>query len=300
MEMNNQNIPDTNPVDQGLSGTNAFPEGSPYAQQAEVVHSSQRKLRKKSAMLLVTTILVIIVLIALAIAWYTRVANTYAVTFDVADYDLAVNENVDDEYLLNLYDYSTVANKKMAPGTVGWFPLDISAYHSEVNVTYQIALDSKMPEDVRKHMRFYVLANKNAGNTATATVTKPANGSTAASAEKKSFVYGDAQNAVQNISQYEKVYLDQDVVISDDVKITDAGRSKRLCIYWEWYLNANVADAENAPNITDEDRKVWDELDTDIGRYPDKYHDAFTVYIKTSGTQVQPADGTKTRNNTGN
>ena len=297
MEMNNQNIPDTNPVDQGLSGTDAFPEGSPYAQQAEVVHSSQRKLRKKSAMLLVTTILVIIVLIALAIAWYTRVANTYAVTFDVADYDLAVNENVDDEYLLNLYDYSAVKNDKMAPGTVGWFPLDISAYHSEVNVTYQIALDSKMPEDVRKHMRFYVLADKNAGNTATATVTKPANGPTAASTEKKSFVYENAPSMVQNISNYEKVYLDQGVVISDDVKITDQGKSKRLCIYWEWYLNVDAAETDNAPNIEEADKTNWDALDTDIGRYPDKYHDAFTVYIKTSGTQVQPADGTNKRKN---
>lgn len=313
MENENKNVQSilSEPTASGtLTGNDTF------AEQAEGIKTREKEVRKKSVMLFVATVLVIVVLIALAIAWYTRVANTYAVTFDVADYDLSVNENVDDEYLLNVYEYAGLTNKvtsttngdqytMMAPGTIGWIPLKISAYHSDVNVKYYISLDSKMPENLYKHMRFFVLAEKNEDGSV-ATGTGEVTGSQANPSQngtKYQFHYGDKVESVDEISGFKKVYLDQayttagkpdlsqSTVISDDIQIIksdDKTKSKLLCIYWEWYLDANEAKTDKKPGVSEEDIIEWDNLDTDVGRYPDKYYDAFTMYIKTTGTQVTP------------
>lgn len=312
--------------------------------QAQNVQESQKKLRKKSVMLFLATMLVIAVLIALAIAWYTRVANTYAVTFDVADYDLTMNENVDDEYLLNVYEYAGLTGKTttvntgtdangnattgqqhtmMAPGTIGWIPLKISAYHSDVDVTYYISLESKMPEELYKHMRFFVLAEKN--QTGKGKVT---NSKANQNKDTYQFHYGDAvqyvngdenTDAINNSSKYTKVYLDQaytnglpstssdgSTIISDEIKLgaSDSNikdSSKTLCIYWEWYWDADEAAKDGkpgVPDLSDAEKVAWDELDTDIGRYPKKYYDAFTMYIKTTGTQVTPTNGQRHKTTT--
>ena len=302
--------------------------------QEQNVQASQKKLRKKSVMLFVATMLVIAVLIALAIAWYTRVANTYAVTFDVADYDLTMNENVDDEYLLNVYEYAGLTGQTtsvnggsdagqdgtgqqhtmMAPGTIGWIPLKISAYHSDVDVTYYISLESKMPEELYKHMRFFVLAEKDQTGTGTVSNSQANPSQNTNSNAGYTFHYGDAVNTVSEINgtNYTKVYLDQTytsgspstdpngtTIISDNIKLgsSDSNKdnsSKTLCIYWEWYWDADEAAKDGKPgvsNLTEAEKTAWDELDTDIGRYPDKYYDAFTMYLKTTGTQVTPTNG---------
>lgn len=258
----------------------------------EQVKMGQRLLRKKSMMLMLTGTLTVVVLAALTIAWYTRVANTYAVTFDVADYDLTMNENVENEYLLNVYDYSQVTNKKMAPGTIGWIPLVISAYHSDVEVDYFISLDSKMPADLRNHIRFFVLKDK--------------------TTEK--YVYDDGNGIFSTVAKldndnYTKVPLTPSynnvgdaTVVTDSIRLTDANKTKTLYIFWEWFWDADTAAAAGVIKKSDYDSTqwnqiftAWNDLDTDVGRYPDKYYDAFTVYIKTMGSQVRPADGTATR-----
>ena len=354
MENNNSN------TDSGIqNNTSAAPNTSEPGMtlesieaQEQNVQASQKKLRKKSVMLLVATMLVIAVLVALAIAWYTRVANTYAVTFDVADYDLTMNENVDDEYLLNVYEYAGLTGKTtsvsggsnaeaggtgtqhtiMAPGTIGWIPLKISAYHSDVDVTYYISLESKMPEKLYKHMRFFVLAEKNRTGTGTVTNSKATvnqNGTT------YNFIYGNALSNVSDIDKFQKIYLDQNytvdksgsivpddsangsTIISDEIKLESSGTqnqssvkaSKTLCIYWEWYWDAEDAVEDGKPGVsgsgtngalTASDKTAWDALDTDIGRYPDKYYDAFTMYIKTTGTQVTPTNGQRKNSNSSN
>ena len=328
MENENKNVQSilSEPTASGtLTGNDAF------AEQAEGIKTREKEVRKKSVMLFVATVLVIVVLIALAIAWYTRVANTYAVTFDVADYDLSVNENVDDEYLLNVYEYAGMSQNTtetttgaqhtmMAPGTIGWIPLKISAYHSDVNVKYYISLDSKMPEKLYKHMRFFVLAEKNPkSKNPTGEVTVSQVGQNSDNNGKYEFVYGDALANVSavNSNQYQKIYLDQayaneqpnssqSTVISDEIKITGDDKVKTLCIYWEWYLDAQEAADDGKPGapvkgadgqVSATDIAAWDSLDTDVGRYPDKYYDAFTMYIKTTGTQVTPTNGQRTKEN---
>lgn len=323
MENENKNVQKiiSEPTASGtLTGNDTF------AEQADGIKAREKEVRKKSVMLFVATVLVIVVLIALAIAWYTRVANTYAVTFDVADYDLSVNENVDDEYLLNVYEYAGLSanttdtttgaqHTMMAPGTIGWIPLKISAYHSNVNVKYYISLDSKMPEELYKHMRFFVLAEDNTKGTGEVSQSQVGQGGTN---QKYNFVYEDAVQNVSDISNYQKIYLDQaytngapdqsqSTIISDEIKITGNDKTKTLCIYWEWYLDAQAAADDGKPGAPKgEDGKVaptditaWDTLDTDIGRYPDKYYDAFTMYIKTTGTQVTPTNGQRKNTSSG-
>lgn len=334
MENENNNVQSilSEPTASGtLNGNDTF------AEQAEGIKTREKEVRKKSVMLFVATVLVIVVLIALAIAWYTRVANTYAVTFDVADYDLSVNENVDDEYLLNVYEYAELTgtttdtttgaqHTMMAPGTIGWIPLKISAYHSDVNVKYYISLDSKMPEKLYKHMRFFVLAKANPkteNRTGEVSGSLVGQDSTNTNNGKYEFVYGDALESVSDINSnsYQKIYLDQayadgqpnstkNTVISDEIKITgdDKEKVKTLCIYWEWYLDAQTAADDGKPGapVKESDGKVsatdiatWDSLDTDVGRYPDKYYDAFTMYIKTTGTQVTPTNRQRKNTTTG-
>lgn len=326
MENENKNVQSilSEPTASGtLTGNDAF------AEQAEGIKTREKEVRKKSVMLFVATVLVIVVLIALAIAWYTRVANTYAVTFDVADYDLSVNENVDDEYLLNVYEYAGLTNKVtstitgedengqptygeqhtiMAPGTIGWIPLKISAYHSDVDVNYTISLDSKMPEELYKHMRFFILADKGDNVKATATVS----GSQVNQNGKYQFHYGNPVASVSAMSDYQKIYLDQAyangepsatsvTVLNDKItlkKTDNDTASKTLCIYWEWYWDAQAALDDKSPRVSaDVDSTAWDALDTDAGRYPDKYYDAFTMYIKTSGMQAKPTGGQRYNSN---
>ena len=252
-------------------------------QEAESqVKEKSHTLRKKSLLFFVSSMVLLIILLMAAIAWYTRVANTFAVGFNVADYDLAVSENIDKEYELNIFDYSNVTNQKMAPGTVGWIPLKLSAYRSDVDVTYTVALESKMPADVLKHMRFYYLEE----------------------ADGKTIHYGDRVEPTRNsdntvsFKNYKKVYLDD---LTKDSSKTNNGLStisdvlakgtkgETLCIYWEWYYDEAAAKEDGRVKSTDSaSQEAWDKLDTDIGRYPDKYKDAFTVYVYTSGVETVP------------
>ena len=299
----------------------------PISEAEANVVQVQRAVRKKSVLLVTVSLVLIAVVAALAIAWYTRLANTYAVTFDVADYDLAVNNNVDDEYLLNVYDYSEVKNQTMAPGTIGWIPMEISAFRSDVDISYSIELDSKMPEELKKRIRYFYLVESDG-----------------------KIHYGDAVNTVAGLDSYTRRYLCEDMPESSPYSavITDnlgKGEKRILCLYWEWYydaqsayhtensrfqnvendslkkvspilydvqqgtISANSLDYVNEKfvisgdsirvvsggSLTEEYKSYWDVYDTDMGIYPEKYRDALYVTLHVSGGQIQPSGGVNKR-----
>lgn len=257
-------------------------------QEAESqVKEKSHTLRKKSLLFFVSSMVLLLILLMAAIAWYTRVANTFAVGFNVADYDLAVSENIDKEYELNIFDYSNVTNQKMAPGTVGWIPLKLSAYRSDVDVTYTVALESKMPADdkknmnVLKHMRFYYLKKDGKTYYGDRVIPEPGTNNTVK-------FEGYTKEYLNDVTRNEKEVNNGLTTISDT--ITKGEEPKTLCIYWEWYYDAKAAneDGQSGVSTSDEDIKAWDDLDTDIGRYPDKYKDAFTIYVYTSGVEAVP------------
>lgn len=300
----------------------------PISEAEANVVQVQRAVRKKSVLLVTVSLVLVAVVAALAIAWYTRLANTYAVTFDVADYDLAVNNNVDDEYLLNVYDYAQVKNQTMAPGTIGWIPMEISAFRSDVDISYTIELDTKMPEELKKRIRYFYLV-ENDGK----------------------IHYGDAVSTATGLNSYRRRYLcegmpensDYSAVITDHL---DKGEKKTLCLYWEWYydaqstyekektvfqnvsgnpdldkispilydvkqrtISANSLDYLNekfvisgdsiqvvsGDRLTEEYKSYWDVYDTDMGIYPEKYRDALYVTLHVSGGQIQPSGGVNNR-----
>lgn len=267
--------------------------------------SEKRHLTRKAVMVLVSGLIVVAVLVAVAIAWYTRIVNSYSVTFEVADYDLAIN-NDQKQFMLNVYEYSEVVNRKMAPGTIGWFPLDISAKYSQVNVDFTIAIENLMPERIAKHFRIFALMKAEPDGSGGYTY---------------KLYYGDAlQKAddiyatipdTEGIPLYKKKYID-----TTDVAITDVmpkGENKILCIYWEWYLDAERANVDHGNDgftfYYDDTHKaafadlsadqwaaaktLWDDLDTDIGRYPLKYVNAMQMVLHATGAQATPLNGVK-------
>lgn len=272
-----------------MNEPNTITTQSALQQKEQMIRIEQRALRKKLLLMVSAGLMLLVVLVALGIAWYTRVGNVYSITFEVADYDLAVNRNVDDKFLLNVYEYAEVTNKKMAPGTIGWLPLEISTEYSKVDVAYSIFIESQMATTIRKHFRFFVL--------------KETAATTADSEKIETYHYGDAV-AQDQLSKYDLEVLNSpDDVIQGSMK---AGSKETLCIYWEWYLDAEDAgkkgekfgadaSAKDWSALTEEEKKsnssAWDELDTDIGRYPQKYADAMEFYLYTSGTQIKPNAG---------
>lgn len=264
----------------------------PFARLQEAETQVKQKgniLRKKSLLFFVSSMVLVTILIMAGIAWYTRVANTYAVSFDVAEYDLAVNENVDKEYLLDIFEYSNVTNEKMAPGTVGCIPLKLSAYRSDVDVTYSVSIQSFIPHtdemNIQQHMRFYYLKEGNSIHYGDAVLPKR-NGN--------NIVYFKEGNTTYTKEYLDNINKDNNNATLSEIKdtIKKGDNSKTLCIYWEWYWDADAAKEDRAPKmpetLTDQFRESWDDLDTDIGRYPDKYKDSFTIYLYTSGVQAIP------------
>lgn len=292
---------------------NEQPEQNTEKQETPV-EREKRKLTRRAVMVLVSGLIVVAVLVAVGIAWYTRIVNSYSVTFEVADYDLAINKNSDGYFLLDVYGYSQVTNKKMAPGTVGWLPLEISNTYGQVEVSYTIAVENLMPTEIAKHFRIFAL--KKAQFNPDGSV-KVKDGEI-----EYALCYGEALDHEDDIYNatisaadlrplYKKYYIDsKDAAVVDTIE--KAGH-KLLCIYWEWYWGADRAHEDHGTDgftfitqsgeakvwsdLTDEEKNGvrirWDELDTDIGRYPAKYKDAMQMVVYGSGAQVKPSDGNK-------
>lgn len=268
----------------------------------------KRTLNRRAIMVLVSGLIVVAVLVAVGIAWYTRIVNSYSVTFEVADYDLAIN-NDQEEFKLDIYEYSEVVKRKMAPGTIGWFPLNVSAKHSQVDVSFTIALENLMPEKIAKHFRIYALQKAEPDGSGGYTY---------------NLYYGDALPKAEDVYAkipgtdeplYKKLYIDSKETVINDVMPKNS--DKTICFYWEWYLDAERA---NADHIDDSDvagdefefyyddtnkatraamdanqwaaaKLLWDDLDTDIGRYPEKYKKAMMLVLHTTGAQAKPQNG---------
>lgn len=273
-----------------------------------LLRAARKKLRTRAAAALAAGVMLVAALGTLGYAWYTRTVNTYAVTFEVAEYDLSVNENVEDSYLLDIYRYSSVQNNRFAPGMLGYMPMVIAVYHSDIDVTYTIELVNYMPDEVRDHIGIFYLAEVEADQP-----DKPYYGQALEAEDLARITTTATTVSVDGRSrQLKRVYLKKehenssDPTISDTLRATgNEPRSKKLCLYWEWFLNMDAAVEAGAAAYRPEadeqakqaQRDAWDARDTDIGRYPKKYEDAFYVYLNASGTQVTPEAGTATRPN---
>lgn len=274
-----------------------------------LLRAARRKLRTRAAAALAAGVMLVAALGTLGYAWYTRTVNTYAVTFEVAEYDLSVNENVEDSYLLDIYRYSSVQNDRFAPGMLGYMPMVIAVYHSDIDVEYTIELVNYMPDEVRDHIGIFYLAEEGEGGTY-----KPYYGEALEAQDLAGITtFAMPVTVGTGTKNLKRVYLKKEPEDSSDPTISDTlrvaanePRSKKLCLYWEWFLDMDAAvqagaaayeTGENAPAEQQAQRVAWDAQDTDIGRYPKKYVDAFYVYLNASGTQVTPDAGTATRPN---
>ncbi len=253
----------------------------------ESIRIKKNRLRTKAIVFAAVGCVITACLFYVSVAWYTRVSNTHAVTFDVADYELAVNDNTDNEFLVNVYDYSNVQEKTAAPGTAGYIPLKMSARHSEISVDYTINWSNLMFEELQKHIRFFYL--EIGGKPVVCDLDK--DGKTVIADHQKYFM----SSPTDLPAGATKVYLDND----NKNKITGTVTMKTekvIYIYWEWYLDAEDAEKHDV-DVTRWEAN-WDALDTDIGRYPDKYHDSMFVKIHCVGVQSVPI--LETKNKSGN
>lgn len=251
-------------------------------------------LRRKSILAFVSSFTIILILAVAGYAWYTKNTDTYMMKFDTADYGLSINQEVYDTYEISMYTYNNVEDQTILPGSIGYIPIEISAETSQVDVNYNIMFITKMPPELQKRVKMYYLKDQ----------------------------FGDPIQSISDIALYEKEYInftdfDENETngISNIITGTiEKGTSTKLCVYFQWYLDAKeafdngiedvVADKEkldNGETVTiyrdlevstwDEYCEKWDEFDTDIGRYPDKYKDAFSLLMVTDGEQAKPAGG---------
>ncbi len=263
----------------------------------EALREKKIQMRNKMIVWAMAGLVMTATLFSLGVAWYTRVSNIHAVTFDVADYELAVNDNTDNEFLVNVYSYANVTEKKAAPGTSGYIPLRMSARHSGIDVDYEIIWENMMLEDLKTHIRFFYLVDTD-GKPVVCNLTKDV---------ERLDVLGSISNDELNAkfmftpnsppTGTSKKYLTGNPADAVN-KITgtvEMSSEKVIFIYWEWYLDADAAKTTGAitGELTDADKTAWDALDTDIGRYPAKYDEAMTVRIKCTGVQSVPVLGTK-------
>ncbi len=260
--------------------------------KAQARETAKRTLLTKTILMAVTGALIFSSLVYLGVAWYTRIATTHAVTFEVADYELAVNDNTENEFLVNVYDYSNVKEKTMAPGTAGYIPLRMSARHSDIDVDFSIVVKNRMSQKMQQHIRFFYLVDSTG---------KPV----VCSLDKKGVVVPEDQDKFMSDpnkvptglqKRYFGVYPEE--TPTDFTEFTIQGTlqmntEKVIYIYWEWYLDAEDAAEKGAVDqatITDwaEFCEEWDADDTDMGKYPKKYYESMYVHLTCIGVQSEP------------
>ncbi len=257
---------------------------------ASLEKSREIKNRMRNKAIIVASIGCVITacMFYIGFAWYTRISNIHVVTFDVAEYELAVNDNTDNEFLVNVYEYSNVKNKTAAPGTAGYIPIKLSARHSAVSVDFSITWGNLMITELQKHIRFFYLVD-GGGNPIVCDLNE--DGKTVVDDHKKYFLTSPSSS---NPAGTSKKYLTETSTIQGVVNMYC---EKVIYIYWEWYLDADAAYGAGAleagVTVDDAYRTAWDAFDTDIGRYPEKYRDGMFVKIHCVGVQSVPDLETK-------
>ncbi len=272
----------------------------------------KQKLRTRVIFCAVAGVLTFASLVYLGVAWYTRITSTHAVTFDVADYELAMDDNTENEFLVNVYDYSNVKEKTMAPGTAGYIPIRLSGRHSDIEVDYSILFQNKMVEDMQKRIRFFYLRHKSAvGKERPVVLSLEYKEGVPTIVESDRWLFMKSPDTLPS-SYIEKVYFPvadptvggtnlEDFTINGTLTLKDEGTGtadKMIYIYWEWYLDAEDAAAKDAEiaKVKQESTaeewaeycEAWNAFDTDMGRYPKKYFDAMFVHLTCSGVQSTP------------
>ncbi len=119
------------------------------------LNRSLKLFSAKMIFLGVTVLLLLSSVVFLTVAWYTKMVSVSGLQFHAAKWDFSTNFAVD-TIEINVNDYTTLKEKRAAPGTSGKIPLKLSAWASDTAVNYAITIDrSEMSEEFRKRIFFY-------------------------------------------------------------------------------------------------------------------------------------------------
>ncbi len=152
-------------------------------------------------------LLLLSTLIYMTFAWYTKMVSVSGLKFDVAQWDFTANYAQDD-FTVNVFNYSTLTSDKVAPGASGYIPLRLGAGQSDTDVSYAISIDrSSMSEEFRARIFFYYM-----------------DGST------KKYIGGSPTSPDAGKEP-----------IEGEIK---KGTNSELMIYWEWIYEAPTTDAD--------------------------------------------------------
>ncbi len=111
----------------------------------------------KMILLGLTLVLLISCLVYFTAAWYTKMVSVSGLKFEAAKWDFSANFAIDD-FKINVYQYSSITQDKVAPGTGGVIPISLAAYQSETNISYMIAVKrDTMHEKFKERIFFYYL-----------------------------------------------------------------------------------------------------------------------------------------------
>lgn len=112
-------------------------------------------LQRKFMLLLLSTALLAAVVIFATVAWFTKMTSVSGLKFDVAQWDFTANQMIDD-MVVNVYQYSTMADRVAAPGTAGYIPILLTATESETDIDYYITVNkSSMSQEFQDRIFFY-------------------------------------------------------------------------------------------------------------------------------------------------
>ncbi len=277
--------------------------------KSKKLHATMKQTRNKLVLWAMVSLIAMGSLVYMGVAWYTRISSTHAITFDVAEYDLAVNDQTDDEFIVNVYTYKQVKEGLAAPGTSGYIPLKLSARHSDISVDYSIIIKNIMLPELQDHIRFFYLTDSTGKPLVSEVTGTDADGNLTT---KEDYFLKDPGNVP---SGYRKNYIPKrttkadgtladltgDALVKSTIKGTITMEKQALIyIYWEWHEDAEAAYTSatkyaNSNNdiITEHGKTAtwsaycdaWDALDTDIGRYPAKYAEAMLAQIICTGVQ---------------
>jgi hypothetical protein len=208
-----------------------------------------KPLRKKLIMLILSFLLLIAVVIYATTAWFTKMVSTANMKFTVAKWDFTADQMLDD-MTLNIYDYASLNDNLVAPGTNGYIPIELSAKKSDSDVDYYITVDkSNMSDEFKQRINIYYLDAdsvrhdfKNDGNDMSGTL---------------------ARGTSTTITLYWEWIYEPTFTSTEDQALTDAEKQAKL-------------DAFNA-------------YDTKVGKNPTLYAKYMNATIKIAGVQVVPA-----------
>ncbi len=205
----------------------------------------------------VALLLLFSALIYITFAWYTKMVSVSGMKFEVAKWDFNANYS-ESEFYVNVYKFAEIADKKVAPGTSGYIPLQLGAGQSEADVSFAISIDrSAMSEEFKERIFFYYYKNE-----------------TDAANNNKTYIGGAPGTASNNENDSKP--------IEGTIK---QGGSQELMIYWEWiYEYPKETDSVEANNAA----VAWDEFDTNVGKNPKLYAADMNAKISIVGVEIKP------------